>query len=57
MGYNFGYVIYSDALMILWGGFSDVAMTTIFLAFYSVSTKKRPPKYNGLVFELLGKHH
>jgi len=24
----------------------------------SVSTKKRPPpKYNGLVFEILGKHH
>jgi len=28
------------------------------IAVYSVSTKKRPPpKYNGLVFEVLGKHH
>jgi len=24
---------------------------------YSVSTKKRPPKYNGVVFEILDKHH
>ena len=24
---------------------------------YSVSTKKRPPKYNGVVFEILGRHH
>ena len=24
---------------------------------YSVSTKKRPPKYNGVVCEILGKHH
>jgi len=24
---------------------------------YSVSTKKRPPKYNDVVFEILGKHH
>ena len=24
---------------------------------YSVSTKKRPPKYNGVIFEILGKHH
>jgi len=23
---------------------------------YSVSTKKRPPKYNGVVFEILGRH-
>jgi len=23
---------------------------------YSVSTKKRPPKYNGEVFEILGRH-
>ena len=25
-----------------------------FLVIYSVSTKKRPPKYNGVVFEILG---
>ena len=24
---------------------------------YSVSTKKWSPKYNGVVFEILGKHH
>jgi len=25
---------------------------------YSVSTEKRPPpKYNGVVFEILGRHH
>ena len=23
---------------------------------YTVSTKKRPPKYNGLIFKILGKH-
>jgi len=28
-----------------------------FCGIYSVSTKKRPPKYNGVIFEILGKHY
>ena len=27
------------------------------LLIYSVFSKKRPPNYNGVVFEILGKHH
>jgi len=46
-------VVYAEPL-------STVNWTTAmnFLTNYSVSTKKRPPpKYNGVVFEILGRHH